>query len=204
MLEQVDELCPAPGGELVFRREQPADIGIEELEREIHQDEREEKIRHGEADETEEGEDVVADRILPDGGEDADRHGDAPGQDDRRDRDHHGEPETVADHLGHRPHPFHRLAEIALAHAIHPFRVLHVDRPVEPVELAQRLRLLERNGAAARRQPRDVGVDEIAGRQLDDDEGQHRDRPDRDQGEQEAADRVGDHAQLISDQIPSP
>ena len=36
--------------------------------------------------------------------------------------------------------------------------------------------------AAVRRQPRDVGVDEIAGRQLDDDEGQHRDRPHRGDG----------------------
>ncbi len=193
VLQEVPELREAPRRELEIGREQPADVGVEELEREIHQDEGEEEIRYRQPDEAEEGEEVVAERILPDRGVDADRQGDAPGQDDRGDRDHHGHPQFLADHLGDRPHPLHRLAEIAFRDAADPFGVLDVDRPVEAVEDAQGLGLLRRDQAAARREPRDIGVDEIAGRQLDDDEGQNRDRPDRDEGEQQPADRVGDH-----------
>ena len=64
MLQQIQHLGEAPGGQLVLRRKEAADTPPKVLEGEKHQDQGEEKIRCGETDETEEGEDVVGEGIL--------------------------------------------------------------------------------------------------------------------------------------------
>src|SRR5262249_35822341 len=66
--------------------------------------------------------------------------------------------------------------------------------PVEAIESAHRLRLLHGHRAAACREAGDVGIHEIAGRQLDDDERHHRDGPGRGEGKQEAAHDESNHA----------
>ena len=52
--------------------------------------------------------------------------------------------------------------------ATDPFHVLNVVGPVEAIELAHPLRLLHGRRAAAGREARNVGVDEVARRQLND------------------------------------
>ena len=75
---EVPDLAPGPGRQLVRRREQPADVGVEIAEREIEDDQREQEIGHGEADEADEGEDVVGERVLPHRRVDADRQARSP------------------------------------------------------------------------------------------------------------------------------
>ena len=165
VLDQVPGLGEAPVGELVFGGEQSADIGAEEAERQVHDHEREQEIRHREADEADQREEVVADRVLAHRRVDADRQRQPPGDDQRRERDQHGEPEAVADHLGDRPVPLHRHAEIAGEHAHHPLGILHVERLSEPVEFAQRhASAAETEAARLAESLRDIGGDEVAGR----------------------------------------
>ncbi len=193
MLEQVEHLAPAPAGELVFRGEQPTDIGAEEPERQVHDDQRQQEVRHRETDEADQGEDIVADRVLAHRRVDADRQRQAPDQEQGGERDQHGEPQPVADHLADRPVPFHRHAEVAGDHAHDPLGVLDVERLAEAVELAQRHRLGLRDRRAAGRQLGDVGGDEVAGRQLDDRERQHRDHPDGQGREQQPSNGEREH-----------
>ena len=58
-------------------REETADALPEDGNGDVHQHEGEEEVRDRKADEAEEGRHIVADRILPHGRIDADRHGDA-------------------------------------------------------------------------------------------------------------------------------
>ena len=64
MLEQVAQLGPRPGRVRELRREEPADIGVEQRETEVHEDQRQQEAGHGQADEADEGEDIVADGVL--------------------------------------------------------------------------------------------------------------------------------------------
>ena len=59
--QQVLELAERPRRVQVLRREQPADVGVEVLEAEVQHDQREQEIRYRQADEADEGEDVVED-----------------------------------------------------------------------------------------------------------------------------------------------
>ena len=119
-----------------------------------------------------------------------------PGQDDGGDRDDHGQPEPVANDLGDRSLPLHGHAEVTAHHQAHPAHVLDIHRLVERVLGAQLLRLIGRDAAARGGKIGDIGIDEVAGRQLDDGEGQHRDRPAREQSEQDAADQIAEHGSL--------
>ena len=69
----------------------------------------------------------------------------------------------------------------------HPQPVLHHDRAIEAVFAAHRRGLLGRDRAAADGEVGDIGVDEIAGRQADDDEGEDGDRGAGDQRQHEPA-----------------
>ena len=63
---------------------QMADRGAEPDIGEIHQHQRQHEVRHGEAEQAEEGQAVVAPAVLMRRRIDADRKGDQPGEDDRR------------------------------------------------------------------------------------------------------------------------
>ena len=196
MIDQVLHFAQTPRLQLVFGGEKPADVKVEEGETEIHQYEGEEETGHPQADEPDKGEDVVADGVLAHGRVDANRQGDGPGQNNRAQREHHSHGEAVADHVEHRLAPHHRGAEIALEDAAHPFEVLLVHRPVERVLAAQGLEMLFGDVGLSSRQLGHVGVDKVAGRQLDDDEREHRDRPQREDSQNESTGDVGKHARL--------
>jgi len=85
-------------------------VHVQELPAQIEDDEGEQEVRDREADE---GEDVVADRVLADRGVDADRQRDPPGDDDGGDGDDDREPEPVADDLLDRPAVLEGEAELA-------------------------------------------------------------------------------------------
>ena len=192
-LSEVPDLRQAPRRVLQLGREQPADVGVEEHEPEVQHHQREQEVRDRQADEADEGDDVVADRVLAHRGIDADRQRQHPGEDQRGHRDDHRQPQPVADHLGDRPAPLHRHAEVAPHDQLHPLQVLDVDRLVEPVLDPQVLRLLVADDAAHGRHLGDVGGDVVAGRQLDDRERQDGDRPDGEDREEGAAADVREH-----------
>ena len=193
MFEQVGQLRPAPGGVDILGREQPADVGVEVDEAEVEDQQTEQEAGDCQPQEAEQREQVVQRRVGPHGGVDTDRQGDDPGQDDGGDRDDHRQPEPVADDLGDRPLPLHGHTQVAAHHQAHPAHVLDIHRLIKRVLGAQLLRLIARDAAARGREIGDIGVDKVAGRQLDDGEGQHRDRPAGEQSEQDAADQVAEH-----------
>ena len=84
----------------------------------------------------------------------------------------------------------------------HPQPVLDDDRPIEPVFAAHRRGLLGRDRAAADGEVGDIGVDEIAGRQADDDEGEDGDRGAGDQRQRQTAREVDQHGGLVANIIP--
>ena len=91
MRQQRAELGQAPGLVDVLRVDQPADRGAEPDVGEIEHHQREQETRRGQADKTEEGQDVVDEAVLMGRGIDPDREGDDPDEQDRCERDHHGE-----------------------------------------------------------------------------------------------------------------
>jgi hypothetical protein len=107
MLQKVDEFCPTPGREHEGFREQPAYVGAKPLEGEIHDEQRQQEIRHGDADEAQHGEDIVTEGILADRRIDANRQSQNPGDDQGHEGQRQREPDTIADYLGHGTPPFH-------------------------------------------------------------------------------------------------
>src|SRR5262249_32848189 len=91
----------------------------------------------------------------------------------------------------------HRLAEVADHDLPHPLVVLHVDGLAEPVLDPESLRFFLADDAPCRRHLRDVGRDVVAGRELDDHERQGGDRPDGEDGEQDAAADVREHRRVL-------
>jgi hypothetical protein len=161
---------------------------------EPHDDERDQEVRHAESEEAQEGEEVVPGRVLLDGRVDADREGDNPDEQQRRQRQQHRQHQPLPDQVGDRLAPLQRLAEVAVQQdAAHPLEVLHVDRLIQPVLLLQRLdrRLVDQLALALQRG--DVRGQEVAGRQLDDDERDDRDDEDRRDEQQDAPDDEGQH-----------
>ena len=126
MGEEVEELGQGPGRVDVLRRIEAADALSEIFVGEVHQRQREDEVRDGEADEAEEGEDVVADRVAADGRVDADRQRHRPDEEQRGDRDGERRPHPLPDQLGDRPVPLERVAEVAVEEdAADPLPVLH-------------------------------------------------------------------------------
>ena len=136
-----------------------ADVHVEEREAEVHEHEGQHEGRHGQADEADEGGDVVA-RPSTGGRPSRCRWAARATQVSRMaatDTDH-GEPEPVADHLGHGPAPLEGHAELPPHHHPHPAHVLDPDGLVEPVLLAEGFGLLLGHEAARGRHLRDIGA----------------------------------------------
>ena len=203
MLRQIPRFRHAPRRLRVFRRKQAANAEAQITEAEIHQDQRQQEIRHREADEPHHRRHVIADGVLPHRRINPDRQRDQPGQEQGRERHHHGQPQPVADHLRHRAAPHHRDTEIALHDAGDPQGVLHVNRTVETVFVPHRLCLLGGDGAAGGGEVGDVRIDEITRRQTDDDESQNGDRHAGQQRQREAASNVHQHACRPANRVSS-
>ena len=82
---------PAPcaqlqGASCYSAENRPPTLMSNSAKAEIHDDQCQQEVRDGQADEAEEGEDVVADRVLPHRRVDADRQGEPPGDDDGAER----------------------------------------------------------------------------------------------------------------------
>ena len=192
------DLRPAPRRQLLFGGEQAADVHAEQPKPEIHDDQRQQEVRDREADEAEEGEDVVAERVLPHRRVDADRQCQSPGDDDGAERQQHGQPQPVADDLGDRPPVFEREAEVAAGHHGQPLQVLHPQRLVRgrrrgawPPPRRPRSPCPRRPPARRRQSTKSPG-----GRWMMH-EGQHRDRADGDRRQHQAAGEVGQHLAAV-------
>ena len=78
--------CPSSTARSTYSGEiQPADVLAEVLVGHVHQRQRHDEVGDGEAEEAEEGEDVVADRVAAHGGVDADRQRHGPDEEQRAD-----------------------------------------------------------------------------------------------------------------------
>ena len=203
-LAQVPRPGHAPRRVLELGREQPADVGVEQDEAQVEEHQGEQEVRDREPDEADERRHVVAHRVLPDRGVDADGQGEHPREDQRGHRDDHGQPQALADHLGDGPPPLHRHAEVALHDQPHPLEVLHVDRLPQAVLDPEVLRLLVGDHAAHRRHLGDVGGDVVARRKLDDGEGEDGDRPDGEDREERATADVRQHGSEPGSPPPHP
>ncbi len=170
-------LCPGPRRQRKLRRKQPTDADVEQPQPEIHDDQCQQEVRQRKPDEADKGEYVITDRILPHCRIDADRQSQPPGHDNRAQRQDHRQPQPIADDLGYRTPIFEGLAEIPPNNMAQPFEILHKERLIQTIGMAQRIRLGRRDRRADGRRLSDIGIDEITWRQLKDDEGDDGDRP---------------------------
>jgi hypothetical protein len=145
---------------------------------------------------------VVAPAVLPRGGIKTDREGDRPGEENDREIEDEGEEQAIADYVLHRQVMLEGPAEIALDEArkavfagphADPDRVLLEEGLVEPVLLAQELRLFHRRLVALALQLGDLVGEEVARRQLDDDEGDEADHDERRDHQQHSPQRIAQH-----------
>ena len=105
---------------------------------------------------------------------DADRKGDDPYEQQCAEGDQRRHAEPVPDEVGDRRPILERDAEVALERIADPAQILDRKRLVEAVAHPQRLQLLGAGGRAGGGEIGGVARDEVAGRQLDDGEGDHR------------------------------
>ena len=147
MLQQVDDLAPRPHRVRgVARAEQPGHTEAEIFPAEVHQHQGEQEGRHGHADEAQQREPVVAERVGPDRRVDADRQGDQPGDEDGQQGDHEREHEPVAEDFVDRQVALHRAAQIALQQAGIGGVEGHEPGEAHPVRVALPRRLVEAEG----------------------------------------------------------
>ena len=143
--------------------------------------------------EADEGQHVVAHGVLVGRGVDADRERHRPGEQDGRERHDDGQEHAVADHGADRHVVLEGVAEVALEQAAQPDQVLLPPGPVEAVDPAQILDLLALDALALGLQLGHVGLEVVAGRQLDDHEGDQADREQRRHHDQQPMDDVAQH-----------
>ena len=102
--------------------------------REPQRQQRQQHVGHGQTHKGEQRTAAVNPRILFDRRPDAERHGDAPRDDERKKRKQERVPQPLDDERGGGDFVGHRVAEIAMQNAFEPVEVLDIPRPVE-VEL---------------------------------------------------------------------
>jgi hypothetical protein len=126
-------------------------------------------------------------------GIDPDRERHHPGEQDGGEGDDERQEQTVADHRVDRQVVLERVAEVAAKQTAQPDQILLPPGAVEAVDLAQVLDLLALDVLALGLQLGDVAGQVVAGRQLDDDEGDQADREQRRHHDQETMDHVAQH-----------
>ncbi len=190
---EIPDAVPTPGGVLHVRREQATDARPEERERDEHQDQGEQEVGRGEAEKADQGQPVITPAVLVRRRVDPDRERHQPGEQDRAERDDEGEEEPLPDDVGHRPVVLEGVPHVSLHEPRDPQPVLLPHRLVQPELLAEELDLLEVRALARRLEVADQSRQEVAGRQLDDHEGDDRDEEQGRQHEQEALDEIPAH-----------
>ena len=146
MFEEIDEFCPRPGSADVFGREEAAyGFGFEDGDLYEHDDQGQQKIWGGQADESEKGKAVIAYRILSGGRVDANGYGDDPGEDQCGECEGEGESQALGQEFHHVHFVREGLPEVAFADDFpDPVDVLHIDRIVEAIAFAQGIDLRHR------------------------------------------------------------
>ena len=172
---------------------QPADGDAERDVGQVEQDQRQQEIGGGKAQKPQQGQAVVAPTVLVGGRIDPDRKGNHPCKQDGGNRHEEGQEHAVAHHFRHRQVVFERITEVAPEHAEQPGQVLLVGRAVHPELLAQKLDALPVHPFALGLQLHHVGGQVVAGRQLDDDEGEHADRQQIGHHQHQSVQGIADH-----------
>ena len=172
MLQQVDDLPPAPGRGLILLRKE-ADGGDAKLnEGDPEEDEREQKAGRGNADKGYKSPEIVEDRVLIGGRVDADRHCHQPDKEGGQNRDDRGQWNACGQNFAYRLYVSERCPEIAFKQNVgDPEPVLLRQRLVQPVELAQSFDLLIGDLRACRAQAEHLHIQYVAGGKLDQDKG---------------------------------
>ena len=129
---------------------------------------------------------------------DTDGKGDDPGEDDGRAGDNDGEPKAFAYDLGHRLVVFEADSHVALDEVGDPDHVLLPHGPVEAELLAVDADLFHAARFTLGLAFGDHGRQEVAGRQLDDDERDEADADQRRHHDDEPVDGEGDHGRPSS------
>ena len=124
--------APVFGQRHIARRRQPAEFDREQED----QHDAEPEIRRRDAPQREQVGAVVPRRAFLHRRDDAGGNADQEGDHDRHRRQLQRHRQFLRDQLAHRHLDAQRLAEVAGQHALDPVEILHRDRPIEPVLLA--------------------------------------------------------------------
>ena len=196
------ELGPAHGLVQKLRAHHAADGQAELHVGEIHQHQRQQKVRRRQADVTQQRQAMVTPTVLVGGGVNADGKRYRPGEKNNRDVEHEGQHQSVTHHVDHRQVVFERPAPIALEQTrestlagpdADPGGVLLQKRLVQAKLVPQELHLLQRRRIALAAQLGDLVRQEVARWQLDDDEGDEADHQQCRDHQQNAPQRVDQH-----------
>ncbi len=141
MLEHIDKFGPTPRRVGVLSREQPTYVGVKILKANVHHNEGQHKARNGQADKANNRGDVIANRIAFNGRIYANGQRQCPCKNNGRHRNNNGQGQAVANNVEYRPAPFEGHAKVAAHNQSHPLEILDVDRLIETILDAQRLRL---------------------------------------------------------------
>ena len=120
-------------------------FGFEDGDLDEHDDQSQQKVRRGKADESEKGKAVIAYRILSGGRVDANGYGDDPGEDQCGECEGERESQAFGQEFHHVHFVSEGLPEVASADDFpDPVDVLHIDRVVEAIAFAQGVDLRHR------------------------------------------------------------
>src|SRR5207248_11698585 len=135
----------------------------------------------------EDGDELVGEFVLMDGGEGAQRNGDGPGEDERNDVEHESRAQAAADELRRGLLELDAHAQIAMNHSAQPGEIL---LPGGAVEAEDSLVFVEVLLAEARIE---LERARLARREAQDREGDDRGEKEQDDAEDQAADDVLGH-----------
>ena len=125
---------------------------------------------------------MITDGVLSHRRIDTDWQGQQVGEQQSAEGEHEGQPETFSNHVRDRAVVFPGESEITLQDVADPIEILNVERAVETQPIAHLIEFLRGEHDAALRLLVGVGISEIAGWKLDENEGDDRHRNHQDDG----------------------
>ena len=174
MAEQVADACPAPGRFDKLGREQARHADAQRRVSEPHQDQSEQEIGNGDTDVINNRKEIIDERVWMRRAQNAGRYRDDPGEDKRKQSQHNRQHKPFADQFIIGPLIFQRQAEIAAHDVFHPALVLNFNRLIETELLLEGRDLGFINRRSRRSQRRNITVQKVTGRCLDQDKNDDR------------------------------